>query len=96
MNSVSESLYFGVPLVMMPQTAEQGGVARRVLQLGAGVKLEKYDSVSLQEAVRKVLTDPAYRENASRISQSFHNCTGAAGAADKILRLCNVHLINDF
>lgn len=30
MNSASESLYFGVPLVMLPQTAEQSGVAERV------------------------------------------------------------------
>ena len=40
MNSVNEALYFGVPLVMFPQTPEQGGVCTRVLQLGAGVKLE--------------------------------------------------------
>lgn len=34
MNSVNESLYFGVPLVMRLQTSEQGGVARRAEQLG--------------------------------------------------------------
>ncbi|MBR6614546.1 MAG: glucosyltransferase, partial [Lachnospiraceae bacterium] len=39
MNSVNESLYFGVPLIMLPQTAEQSGVAERVSQLGAGIKL---------------------------------------------------------
>lgn len=32
MNSVNESLYYEVPLVMFPQTAEQGGVARRVAE----------------------------------------------------------------
>ena len=41
MNSASESLYFGVPLVLFPQTNEQGGVAARVAELGAGLKLEK-------------------------------------------------------
>lgn len=30
MNSVNESLYYQVPLVMYPQTSEQGGVATRV------------------------------------------------------------------
>ena len=41
MNSASESLYFGVPLVLFPQTNEQGGVSARVAELGAGLKLEK-------------------------------------------------------
>ena len=41
MNSASESLYFGVPLVLFPQTNEQSGVAARVAELGAGLKLEK-------------------------------------------------------
>ena len=40
MNSASEGLYFGVPLLMLPQTSEQKGVARRVSQLGAGVLLK--------------------------------------------------------
>ena len=44
MNSASEALYFGVPLVMLPQTPEQGGVYTRVLELGAGVKLDKPES----------------------------------------------------
>ena len=36
MNSVSESLYLGVPLVLFPQQEEQGMVARRVQELGGG------------------------------------------------------------
>ena len=36
MNSASEGLYFGVPLVLYPQQAEQGLVARRVEELGSG------------------------------------------------------------
>ena len=41
MNSASEGLYFGVPLVLYPQQAEQGLVARRVEELGAGAPLEE-------------------------------------------------------
>lgn len=41
MNSVSESLYHSVPLVMLPKTSEQGGVAARTEQLGAGLRLKK-------------------------------------------------------
>jgi MGT family glycosyltransferase len=43
MNSVNESLYFEVPLVMLPQTTEQSGVACRVSEVGAGIKVDKLD-----------------------------------------------------
>lgn len=88
MNSVSESLYFGVPLVMLPQTAEQGGVAERVSQLGAGRKLETSDARSLLDGIQQVLTDPAYKKQAAAIGESFKQCPGAQGAADKIIQVC--------
>ena len=88
MNSVNESLYFSVPLVMLPQTDEQGGVARRVCQLGAGVKLNKTDPTSIITAIQTVLADNTYKQNAAEISASFRRCPGANGAADKILQVC--------
>ena len=89
MNSVSESLYFGVPLVMLPQTDEQGGVSERVNQLGAGIKLDKADAQSILKAVNKIFTDHTYKQNAVSISESFKRCSGAKGAADKILQVCD-------
>ena len=88
MNSASESLYFGVPLVMLPQTAEQSGVAERILQLGAGLRLKRTDSASILRAVRSVLSEPSFRQNAAAIAKGFRQCAGAEGAADKILRVC--------
>ena len=46
MNSVSESLYFGVPLVCVPQMGEQEIVARQVEALGAGVHLAKDEATA--------------------------------------------------
>ncbi|MBQ9844876.1 MAG: glucosyltransferase [Oscillospiraceae bacterium] len=88
MNSASESLYFGVPLVMLPQTPEQNGVAERILQLNAGIKLQQTDSKSIYNAVNTVLTDISYRKNAYLISDGFRRCSGAKGAADKIISMC--------
>ena len=88
MNSASESLFFGVPLVMNPQTSEQGGVAQRVRQLGAGVMLRGMDPKNIRAAVDEVLWNGAYKENAMDIGSGFRACTGAAGAADKILSVC--------
>lgn len=88
MNSASEGLYFGVPLVMLPKTTEQGGVAARVEQLGAGIILKKTSPAAIREAIQTVLTDSQYRKNAAKIAESFRSCPGAKGAADKIERCC--------
>lgn len=88
MNSVNESLYYQVPLVMYPQTSEQSGVATRVEQLEAGIRLKKLSAESIREAVERVMNTASYRENAIVISNGFKECTGAKGAADKIEKLC--------
>ena len=88
MNSASESLFFGVPLVMNPQTSEQGGVAQRVSQLGAGIMLQGMDAKAIRTAVDEVLWNGSYKENAMARGSGFNACTGAAGAADKILSVC--------
>lgn len=88
MNSASEGLYFGIPLVMLPKTSEQGAVAARTEQLGAGVRLGKTTPDAIRAAVEQVLTDPQYREGAARIREGFRSCTGAEGAVDKIESVC--------
>lgn len=88
MNSVSESLFFGVPLVMQPQTSEQSGVAERVYQLGAGIKLNQSDPDSIINAIERIFADSGYKQNADVISKSFKRCSGAKGAADKIIQVC--------
>ena len=80
MNSASEGLYFQVPLVMFPQTPEQGAVAKRTEELGAGVMLRSISEEDIMEALGKVLTDRSFKENAVRISDSFHSSGGVAEA----------------
>jgi len=88
MNSVSEALYFGVPLLMLPKTKEQEGVAARVHQLGAGKLLEETTPGSIRQAVETLMMDPAFGQAAARIAEGFHNCGGAKAAADKIESCC--------
>ena len=84
MNSASESLYFGVPLLCCPQTKEQGGVAARVMALGAGIMLENPSVSCIKAAVKLLLSDTKIKANAEEIARSFHRCTGPIAAADKI------------
>ena len=82
MNSASEGLYFQVPLVLFPQTPEQGAVAKRVEELGAGVPLRSISEEDVLHALEAVLNDAAYKENAARISESFYACGGVTEAKE--------------
>ena len=80
MNSASEGLFFQVPLVLFPQTPEQGAVARRAEELGAGFRLKSISEEDILDALKSVLYTPSYKEQAVRISESFRACGGAAEA----------------
>ncbi len=80
MNSASEGLYFQVPLVLFPQTPEQGAVARRVEELGAGVRLKSISQADILQSLESVLNAPNYKDNAIKISDSFRACGGAREA----------------
>lgn len=85
MNSVSEALYYEVPLVMFPQTNEQKGVAFRVNELGAGVYLEDESKEAIKEAFDNVLNQTEYKKQAGKISEDFKKCGGCQVAVEKIL-----------
>jgi MGT family glycosyltransferase len=88
MNSVSESLYYGVPLLMAPQQQEQAFTATRVEQLGAGLRLRPpITPRGLLDAATLVLTDESFRSKAQRLRDSFHRAGGIGRAADEVLSL---------
>ena len=80
MNSASEGLYFQVPLVLFPQTPEQDAVAKRVEELGAGVRLKSISEEDVLQALRQIIYEPESKENAIKISESFRACGGATEA----------------
>lgn len=88
MNSTSEGLYFGVPLVLFPLHSEQAMVANRVMELNAGKRLNKATVNSIQETIAEVLNDSSYKRNAEMISESLKNAGGAIAAANKIEEVC--------
>lgn len=84
MNSASEALYYGVPLLMRPLTPEEAGVANRTVELGAGLRLTDESPEAIRAAVETVLANPAFREAAARIGAGFRDCGGAEAAAQTI------------
>jgi MGT family glycosyltransferase len=91
-NSVMESLYFGVPMVLIPQQPEQQLHAQRVVDMGLGVMLEKetVNATSLREAVGRVAHNPRYRERTQHMQQSMRTAGGYQRAADAIMEFTRV------
>ena len=67
--TVTAAMAGGVPAVVVPMIADQHENARRVSELGAGLRLDVDDIVRLPDAVRALLADPSYREAAGRIAE---------------------------
>lgn len=86
MNSINESLYFNVPLLMVPQQIEQAYSARRIQQLGAGRCLRpgKVSPQRLQFMVESMLANPAYKNSATALGESVR-AGGHQRAAQLIL-----------
>lgn len=82
MNSVSESLLCGVPMVLFPQHSEEEAVAGRAEELGAGLRLRRPTARCIRSALESVLKNHVYREAAQAVSSDFHACGGAEDAAD--------------
>lgn len=88
MNSVNEALYFGVPLVVVPQQIEQMLNGRQAARKGAALLLGErppYGQVAmkaLHSAIDTVLTTPSYQHAALQLGNSFRNAGGYQRAAD--------------
>jgi len=86
-NSINESLYYGVPLLLVPQIQEQRINAARVEELGAGIyfKEKPLTKENLLLAMRKILDNADYRLNAEKVGESLKTAGGAKRAVEEIL-----------
>jgi MGT family glycosyltransferase len=88
LNTALESLACGVPMVAVPVTNDQPGVASRVAWTGSGevVGLTGLKVGRLRKAVERVLGDASYAHNAARLRDAIARCGGVRGAADRFER----------
>ena len=84
LNTALESLARGVPMVAIPITNDQPGVARRLEWLGlAEVVLPRRLTASrLRQGVERVLDDPSYRIRARERAAEIAGLDGVTRAAD--------------
>ncbi len=86
LNTVLDSLSAGVPIVAVPITAEQPGIAARVRWCGVGevLSLRSLREESLRRSVRRVLDVPLYRSKAGTLAKSIQQAGGVGRAGDII------------
>jgi zeaxanthin glucosyltransferase len=87
--TVVEALAYGVPLVVAPVAPDQVAMARQVTAAGAGIEISMADATTadLAAAVRAVLDEPDYRDQAAVIAAEFAAAGGAGAAAGQLAAL---------
>lgn len=88
MNSVNEAMYAGVPMLVVPQGADQPMVARRVVQLGAGLSIATQDVArgTVRVLARRLLHEPGFRAAAATLQAAQQKAGGYRRAADELER----------
>jgi MGT family glycosyltransferase len=86
MNTTMECLKNGVPMVAIPVTNDQPGVAARIAWTGVGefIPLSRLNVSRLRTAIKRVLTEDSYKQNALRLQQAIQKAGGVSRAADII------------
>lgn len=94
LNTTLESLSCGVPMVAIPISMDQPGVAARIAWTGIGevMPLSRLSSFKLRETVTKVLTQESYKINAVRLQQALHDAGGVSRTVNiigKVILACD-------
>ncbi|PPS40958.1 glycosyltransferase [Chroococcidiopsis sp. TS-821] len=86
LNTALESLSQGVPMVAIPITNDQPGVAARIAwtKTGEFVPLSRLSVPKLKAAIQQVLTEVSYKQNALKLQQAIQQAGGVRRAADII------------
>jgi UDP:flavonoid glycosyltransferase YjiC (YdhE family) len=82
-NSVMESLWAGVPLLVSPVCNDQPMQAQMIARRGCGIRLDLATATvaEARDALRALLDDPRYREALAPIQRSYRAADGARQAA---------------
>lgn len=86
--SVMEAIYFGVPMIAVPQMDEQCLTARRMAELGLGVALDDRDKITverLKKEIAFVLGSAEIHASMARMQSDMRQNSGCGAAADRLL-----------
>nr|KAF6389375.1 hypothetical protein mMyoMyo1_020168 [Myotis myotis] len=74
-NGIYEAIYHGIPMVGLPMFADQPDNIAHMKTKGAAVRLDfnTISSTDLLNALKTVINDPSYKENAMKLSRIHHD-----------------------
>ncbi|CAK6433123.1 unnamed protein product [Pipistrellus nathusii] len=74
-NGIYEAIYHGIPMVGLPMFADQPDNIAHMKTKGAAVRLDfnTISSADLLSALKTVINDPSYKENAMKLSRIHHD-----------------------
>ncbi|XP_044536761.1 UDP-glucuronosyltransferase 2B17-like isoform X12 [Gracilinanus agilis] len=74
-NGIYEAIYHGIPMVGVPMFADQPDNIAHMKAKGAAVEVNfnKMTTADLLNALKTVINDPSYKENAMRLSRIHHD-----------------------
>ncbi|AFY40280.1 glycosyltransferase, MGT family [[Leptolyngbya] sp. PCC 7376] len=86
LNTTLESLSNGVPIVAIPISNDQPGVAARIAwtKVGEAISIKQVNVKRLGQAIKQVLTKSVYKENALRLQKAIEQSGGLSLAANII------------
>lgn len=85
MNSTMESLYYGVPMLLVPQDGHQRLIAQRVAELGLGTRLT--EPTNFAESLLTLLNDKQKISRVTAVGAEMRKTNGARVAADVVERI---------
>lgn len=83
MNSISEALVYGVPMVVIPFASDQFVNAECVEKLGVGMKLD--DTSTLKDTVVSIMNDYRIKDTMNKVQDMIHDALGNVGGAKMII-----------
>lgn len=92
MGGTGEAIYYGVPMIAIPQMDEQAVTAGQIEKLGLGKAFLDKNAITaeaLKTAIVTLLTDPAYRKTMEKFSADMRSLGGAKASADALVRFLN-------
>jgi MGT family glycosyltransferase len=90
-NTVTESLYFGKPMVVLPIFWDQHDNAQRIAETGFGTRLDTYghSAEELTGTVERLLGDEAMAARLAQVSERLQSAPGTEKAADLIEKVAS-------
>ena len=86
MNSVTEAIKYGVPMILIPMSGDEPSVAKALVEMGAGILLDRsnINDIVLKSTVEHMMEDDSYQRQCSVFRDKYIEAGGGKAAVSAI------------